>query len=279
MTVEMYALVCVVTSAALKIVQSSCMQQSANRSSVLIWYNILGGLLLLPFVSLNALSAVPGLAWALLFFAAVMWLLCDSFHLESMKYLSAADNEIISTLRVVLIALVGLILFQDQLSSSALLGMVIIVVSMVYNLDLSSLEFNKGTRLALIGAGCATLAISIDKVLLGFISPQIIVVFAFLIPGTILLLRRSQDAYKVLPTLKCVGFPLILAPVIGVIRYYCMVHAYSLGQLSSVTMILQATVFVVFLAELFLFRQSEKIMMKRGISSAGCAMGAVLVCL
>ena len=277
MSVELYALGCVLASAFLKLVHRATMKQGVSRTSVLIFYNVAGGMLLIPAISPPQLLSISSAAWLLLLLASTLWLICDSLNLEALKHLSAADSDIFNTLRIVLLALIGVILFKDSLSASAILGIMIIIGAMLLNVDFSVLEFNKGTALALTATVFAAFAITIDKILLSMIEPALVVFFGFLIPGILLALRRPAEVRHVLPCLRSIGAPLLIAPILGVIRYHCMVHAYSLGQLSSVTMILQATVFLVFLLELVVMKEKSRLH-RRCCSSLGCVVGAVLVC-
>lgn len=274
--IEVYALACVGFSAVLKILQRILMQQNLSHHAVLIFYNIAGGILLLPFIDFGSIASLSYYSLGLLCLASALWLMCDFLHLSALKHIDATQSEVFGTLRIVLTVVVGVIVFRDALSLPAILGILLIVGAMLGSTDLKSIEFNRGASLVVLATVFGTMALSVDKILLETVDSATVVLFAFFIPGAILVLRRPAEAKLIWAGLKQARIIFAILPVLGVIRYYTMVSAYQLGQLTTVTMILQATVFVVFLLEIF-FLQQRKMDLKKGASSFLCAVGAGLV--
>lgn len=272
------ALIAVVTASLKKVIYRSCLKGGSCLWAVAILYNISGGLLLLPFLSLSGIENINALHCWLLFASTLLWVCGYYLDLKSFQHIAAVEAEIYGALRLVLLVLVGIVLFNESLSSMELAGMLIIIAAIGANYCGNGLTLNKGAFFQLLSCLFSVAAIALDKHLVSMLGLDLVVLCTYLGPGLAFALLNRKAIHRVIPTVRSFGTTLLLAPVFGAVSYYCYLWSAEVGSLASSTIIFRLGIVFVFLFEVFFLKERASLI-KRSASCLLCTFGALLVCL
>lgn len=273
-----YALAAVVASALIKVINRTCMHAGSNHWGTLIYYNLLGAgimALVLPMPDFSAIDRHLGLV---LLGNAVLWVAAGLYDLKSYKYLSATDSDVFGSVRLIILTAAGVVLFGEHLSAASIAGIGLILAAMLANSKVASLTWNRGIAYKFISCLLMAAALVIDKYLATEVSPGAIAILGFLLPGSLYVMLRIRSLHEVGSALRVGGAGMAATPLLGGVRYYCILQALALGDLITTTIILQSCVVLVYLFELSTLRK-QACAWQRGICCACCAAGAAIVCI
>ena len=273
-----FALVAVFASAVVKLIFRFSIKSGAGERATLVFYNLLAGFALILVLSPLPFSQVDSSAWWFFIGNGILWVVAGLLELKSYRYLSATDADIYGSLRLVFLTAAGLILFGESLSPIAFIGILLMFLTIFFNVPVGAVRLNRGVLYKLISVLLITFALIVDKYLCSWVPSQVVAVMAFIVPAMIYLLISLPKLSELSLELRSFGFMMILAPLLGAVRYYCFIQAITIGDLVTTTVILQTCVVVVFLMEL-LFLKERQGMVRRGFCSLGCVFSAMLVCL
>ena len=273
-----FAIIAVLASACVKIIYRFSMKSGAGVWSTLVYYNLAGGAVLLLFLPAPDLQQIDSTIFLLLLLNGVIWVAAGLLDLYAFKYLSATDSDIFGSVRIVLLALAGVLLFGEGISTLAFIGIITVLGSMFFSKPTDGIQFGRGAFYRIAATSLVAVALIIDKHLATMINVETIAILGFLIPGALFSLIRCQHLKQMTLEIRNSTWAPLLAPLLGALRYYCIVQAFAVGELLTTTMILQSCVFFVFVLELLFLRNWSGIG-RRGACSACCAIGATMACL
>ena len=211
-----------------------------------------------------------------LFLSGACWVLAASFDLKSHTYLDASVGSILSSIRYVLLTLVGVLLFKEDIAWLGAGGVALILISVAMMIDFSSLTFRKGAFFKILAVVFAGVALITDKYLTGLVDIEVVVFTAFFLPGTFYVLSRPLKVQAMVSEVVQSRGKMILTPIGLAAMYYCYAHAFGEGELTVTIAIAQTTVVVVFIFGVLFLKERDRLFM-RAFSSILCVLGAILV--
>lgn len=245
--------------------------------ATLIIFHIIAVFLITPFVSMSDLTDISWQGGLILFLSCITWVVGDLYSVKAYEYLDAAVCEVYGTLKLVLVATAGILLFSEKITVVTLIGMGLIIASVAYQLDLKKLKWNKGMAFKAVSIIFHSVALITDKFLTNLMAEETIVFYGFLVPAII----YSGAGYKYLGNIKSSivksNYVFLISPFLGVTAYYFLIQALALGDLSVTYMIQETAIIFIFILEVVLLKANEDFV-RKAMSCVFCALGAVLVC-
>ena len=243
----------------------------------LILFHILSVVLLLPVTSRSDLILPGAEVTALLLLSSLFWVVGDLFARKAYRYLDAAVCQLYGSLKLVLITMAGVVLFAERLSTVTVCGILLVLFSIVYQLDLRSLRFNKGAIFSLVAVIGQASALILDKHLTSLASEGCIVFYGFLLPALMYTVAGRGYLKNIPHTLKVSNYRFLLCPLLGCSSYYCLIQALSSGQLSLTYIIQETGVLMVLILEVLILRSRENLLHK-ALACSACTAGAIMAC-
>jgi drug/metabolite transporter (DMT)-like permease len=274
----LFAFVAVIAGALDGIVFRYTMQKGVSALAALTLFHVIAVILLCSFESIPSLSGLGGYEYLFLALSCALWLVGDYYAAEAYEYLDAAICELYASLSLIFVTIAGVFLFRESISPIGMLGIGLMIGSAAYQLNFDALWLNRGTSFALIGMLFISGALVVDKYLTTLINEKILIFYGFLTPMILYFFLCRKRGLKLLPILKKTRYIFLLSPVLGVISYYCLIMAFSSGQLSITYTIQETGLIFVFLFEAVLLKSREHFV-QRALTCLTCASGAVMVCL
>ena len=214
--------------------------------------------------------------YALLGAGGLVWALAILYDVRSHIYLDVAVSAIFGALRYVLLAIAGWWLFDEQVSPAGMVGMGLIVLSVLWNVDLSSAHFRIGSLYRLVAILLVNVGTLNDKFLLQFVSANTVVFAAFFIPALTFVLLRPRKLFAIPAEVRRSRGFLLLAPLIQPLAYYFYALAYAQGKLVVATSMLQLVPVVTLILGVVLLGERAHLS-RRLTGSIVCVLGAWLV--
>ncbi len=218
-----------------------------------------GTLVLLPF----CFSALPPFTTEnLLLFSlqGALWSLAVFLEFKSMVLSDAVSNVLISSIRALLLALVGWFVFGEQWSLLKYLGAFLLTMGVLYAVAPDLRERPKGLFIrgwsVLAGAG----AIVCDKLLIQSVGFSWALLTAYFVPGVFFLLVRPRswreelsgfDRITIRPFLLCIFFFVATGPV--------MLASFGFGELSSTFVIAQSKIVLVLILGVLVLNEGDNL--------------------
>lgn len=235
-----------------------------------------GGLVLLPFVPISSLHLAPSTI-GLLIVAGLAWTISILAEYKSHVSLQVGVGALISSVRAVLLVLVGATLFGEAFSRQDTLGAVLAIAGVLIACPLAPGASLTGIGFRFLSITANTVAIVTEKFLAQTTSIELIIVVGYLLPAVMYLLVRPRDWREqcVLGPPKrrlLIGLYVILYTLIGP----TFVVAFALGNLGETFVISQSRpVLLMILGALVLHERSHLI--RRGIAMAVTLAGLYLL--
>lgn len=245
--------------------------------ATLVLYHILAVFLLLPFTGIPIPHDINISVWVLLFLSCAVWVIGDYFSVKAYEYLDASVCSIYGMMTLVLVTTAGIFIFGESLSVISVVGIIMIIIAVVFQLNFKNLIWNQGSVYKLTAIFFHTLALIIDAYLVSQVSEKVIVFYGFLLPAIIYILFGFKKLSNLPFIFKETQGVFLLAPVLGVAYYYFFILAISQGSLAITYAIQETSVIFILLFEVALFKVSCDFY-RKAVSCGVCALGAILVC-
>ena len=278
MSDEGFALIAVFTSASIKLIYRFSMKSGVDAWSLLIYYNLAAAATLLVFLPIPDISSIESQALYLLLLNGVLWAAAGLLDLRSYQYLSATDSDIYGSVKIVLLTLAGVLFFGEVVSGVAFIGIGAILAAMLLNQPVREWKINRGALYKLSATVVCVRVRIVFKQLTTMLPVETIALLGFFVPGLIFALIRFHQGAELIKAVRSYGRCLALVPLLGALRYFCVIQAFATGELIVTTMSLQGGGVLLFLYE-FLFIKERVGNLTRGACSFGCLFGATLTCL
>lgn len=250
-------------------------QQSDPWPAMMLTY--LGALpVLLVLVGPPKLHAAPLEIYALLVAGGIVWSLAILNDVRSHMYLDVAVSAIFGALRYVLLAVAGWVLFAETVSVAGMAGMGLIVLSVLWNVDLSNAHFRAGSLYRLIAILLVNVGTLNDKFLMHWFPVETVVFAAFFLPAVSFTLIRPAKLLAIPREVRRSRGLLLLAPLIQPFAYFFYAHAFAQGKLVVATSIMQLVPVLTLLLGVGLLRERQDLG-RRSVACILCILGAWLV--
>jgi drug/metabolite transporter (DMT)-like permease len=245
--------------------------------AALIIFHILAVVILLPIIEVPCLFDLEPAIICFLLLSSTLWVVGDYCSANSYKHIDAAVVEVYSTLKLVFVSIAGVVLFSESLNIAAILGIGLIIASVIYQLDLKQMEWNRGASLCFIAVAFHTGALIVDKHLTELTSETTITFYGFLFPALIYITCGWRYFGNIRHCLRIGRGIFLISPVLGVLSYWCLLSALGKGDLSGTYVVQQTSVVFIFVFEVLLLG-AYKDFFRKAVASVVCTAGAILVC-
>jgi drug/metabolite transporter (DMT)-like permease len=276
----LYAVVAVICNALSCIIFKHAMRRKDYTWETLIVFHLLAIAILLVFVEIPTLTQLEPSHLFVLIGACLLWVCGDLHGVKAYKHLDASICEMYGTLKLILVTAVGVWIFKESLSGLALLGMGIVIGAIVIQCRMQvkrAVHSSTGMLYILINILFIATALSLDKYLTTVIAEEVIVFYGFLVPAVAYLLLGYKSLPHSISLIRDTGGMFLLAPVFGVISYFCLIKALATGELATTYTVQQTAVIFLLLFEVLFFNARENLKARAAACSA-CAVGTTMVC-
>lgn len=254
------------------------MKVHANPWAVLILNNIGGALVVALLFGFPNLKDLDQTSIQVLLVSGFFWTLASYTDIKSHEHLEVALSGLYGTLRYVLLVLASVFILGETISFWGAVGCALITFAVLMASDFTSSRFRKGSFYRVTSIFLINTAILIDKSLSKSVDPHIIVMSGMIIPGIIFSCFRPQALKLIIPEIKKSGGYLALAPIFQGLIYFTYVYSFSHGDLITTATIGQTAVIYTYVLGILLLKEKDDLL-KRGIASFLCLVGAALVAL
>ena len=196
--------------------------------------------------------------------------------MRSHIYLDVAVSAIFGALRYVLLAIAGWVLFAETVSMAGMAGMVLIILSVLWNVDLSSAHFRLGSLYRLVAILLVNVGTLNDKFLMHWFPVETVVFAAFFLPAVSFTLIRPAKLLAIPGEIRRSHGLLLMAPLIQPFAYYFYAQAFAQGKLVVATSIMQLVPVLTLLLGVLLLRERQDLG-RRVVACILCIIGAWLV--
>lgn len=272
-----FAIIAVLAGSIVKILNKSLVSNSVSPYAIYFFYTASSTLITLIFTPKGLPYHFSLSTWALLFGAGAVWTIAGVFNLKAYEYISASDGEVFSKLSLVLITLGGVFLYDETLSSGALFGFALIVSTIFLNVTKVQFTWSKGIFYALIATTATGVAVICDKYLSTKVPASQLTLISYALPAVFLFFRDTGVVKTSIKALQLNGWKMLFIPFLGTLRYYCIISAFAIGELTKISIILETAIVLVFVGEFLLLREKQSLA-TRSTCCALCLTGALLVC-
>ena len=278
MSSVVFALLAVLFSAVHSITSRSLMRRKLSPEALLIICTGLGSVALIPFIDFDALL-VPEPLLGLILISCFIWNLADYYSEKAHQHLSATACSILGSLTLVVVTAAGVMLFDETLGWVGICGVAIILLGIF--VQSTNVEFRWsgiGVKLKLLAVVTASAAVVLDKYLTEELAPEVILFYGFFACHVLYLCmfyRHLPSVTKLLRTAPCT---VACNAACWVLSYHFFLLALAVGSLTVTYTILETTVVAIFILEV-LFLQLRDGLLRRGLASGLCCLGAILVCM
>jgi len=180
-----FAVLAVILNAFKKVIYRGSIGSGSSIWGTAIYYNFIGGLILLSLISWDQLGSLQAEHWSLLILNTVVWVIAYLLDLHSYRFISATEGELYGSIQLVIMAAVGISLFGESLTPLELFGAGLILAAIFINYCSAPLSLNRGAAYKLASSVLVVAAILIDRHLTTVIDANLVIAFAFLGPGLV----------------------------------------------------------------------------------------------
>lgn len=255
----------------------SMMKRGACSVSVLFLSSIIASLTMLLVCDWNLIFEVDWDVLIVMGVSCAIWGIADWSNVEAYRYMDASLSEMFSALTLIVVLIGSVLFFQETINSFNWIGVGLIFASLFYRTKVASFKWNKGVIVRLVGVLFGASALIYDKYLTDSLSGEIIVFYGFLFMAVFYFIAGNHKLSNIQDTMKKAGPVIFLSPFLSLISYYCLITAFTYGELAVTYTIEQSCVVIVFFLEVVILRARENLV-RRGVACFCCMIGALLVC-
>ena len=210
-------------------------------------FNLLGALCYLPLFVLGFQNPQDPSSWLFLIIASIFWSVVVWIGFKARKFTEASIWTPLSQTRVLFVLIISTLFLAEGITVTKILGVLLVFVgTTILTIEKGKL-FGKikeiGIQLTLLFSLLVSIAIVLDKFVLGFFTPATYGFFPYLIPGVVLAFSTKNSRFfsKIFKTKWKL---LLLVVFIDVAVYFLTLSAISLTDVSSVVTVLQLSIIV-----------------------------------
>lgn len=257
-------------------IQRAVMRKRGDAYAVMIFNDFLACLFLALIFGLPDFFSFSFYTFLLLALGGFFWGIAGWANLKSSECLDLNASSIIGKFKFIVLTLCGIIIFNESLSFSDLIGIFLIVVASLSSCDFSSGIVKRGSILKVLAVLANTAAIANEKVLSSHVDVADIsfmgfffsfLMFLILYPAKIKGLKNEVVKSKGL---------LFMVPALKIISSMALITALKSGTLSGVIAICQLDLLIVFVFGIIFLRENNNLW-KKGFASGLCVCGGFIV--
>ncbi|MFM1848852.1 MAG: hypothetical protein RL417_2326, partial [Pseudomonadota bacterium] len=273
-------LICAVCGGFLAIVNRALMRRGADVWAVSGVALVVGGLVILPFVDLEAIfvARFDVVSIAALIGANVAWAAMTVYDARAYAGLSASVNALLNALRLVLLVLAGRFLFGESIPPLGIIGSILIVIGILAGASLSELSQLRAARDRALAVLWGGVAITLDKYLTGVLPVDFVLLAGFFLPALFLLIVKGDIGRRIAREMRSAAFLLVLGGVLTGAMGWTLMYGFARGELWSTLALRHMDIVFTFIFALILLKERER-GWQRGCAAVLCSVGAVCVTL
>ncbi|MCB9358504.1 DMT family transporter [Candidatus Woesearchaeota archaeon] len=246
-----------------------------------ISYSFLGEffsmILLIPMLVIFFELPSEPIAWVIALLSGILWSITLIASNYAFKNLSSSLKIIIHQSRLIIIVIAGYFIFNDSIGWNQLIAIGLIITGIIIIANPKNIEWSwKGFALTVLGAFCSALALSSEKFVLNYFTPESYIGISFMLPALILspfALQRQNEIKRIIKN----RFRTILAACLsGVLATYFIYRAYNSENISVVIPIIESSILVTVVGGIILLKERQDILRKI-IGAVIVLAGAILV--
>lgn len=253
------------------------MKEDACPWSILLYYHLVAVALLIPFVDFAVITQISQEEFYLLSLSGLMWLIGDLLQTKACKYLDASACSVYGSLTLITVAIAGVFVFSESLENTTILGMALIIFATYWQYRSKKQGFSVGVVLELVSVIFKTGGLIIDKHLTTVVAEEVVIFYGFLLPISIFIVLGYRKIPNMVSSIKKSRYLFLIAPVLGLISYSCLIKAMARGDLAVTYTIQHTSIIFIFLLEA-IFLEVRENFRNRAFAATTCAVGAVMVC-
>ncbi|MDH3974636.1 MAG: hypothetical protein OEV42_10205 [Deltaproteobacteria bacterium] len=264
---------CAVTSGT---IQRAIMRDRGDVYALIIFNDFFACLFLAAIFGLPEFSSFS--LYTILFFAigGFFWGIAGWANLKSSECLDLNTSAIIGKFKFIVLTLCGIIIFNESLSSSDFIGILLIIIASLSSCDLNCRLVKKGSILKILAVLANTAAIANEKMLSSQAEVSDISFMGFFFSGLMFFALYPQKASGVpKEVVKSKGM-LILVPILKIVSSLALITALKLGTLGGVIAICQLDLLIVFIFGIIFLKENTNLR-RKGIASGLCLCGGLIV--
>lgn len=260
------------------IISKILMQKRKSPWSICIYDSLIGGLLLTFVVPIQEIELPPINGAAVLLCASLTWATYLITDLKALHVIDIGISGILNTLGLILVTLSGIIFFAESLSTSDLLGIILILSGIFVGVRIRTGGDRKGVTLRIIALFLSTIAIVLDKVAISMSSAYLVLLSGYIVPGIACLIFSPITVSQILSEVKSDVRLYLISPIIYAAIGYGFILGIANGNLWETVAIGQARPLLIMLLATIILKERQDI----GIRTVGAVisfLGALLISL
>ena len=260
-----------------KILLRFSMSEKSCPWAVMMISALMGSIFVLSFFDFPYFGDLNSFAVMLLVFNGMLWVAPWILELKAYEHLDASVAEVYGALRLILLIVAGVFLFDEGMSLMQFSGVIIIFGTVIISADKGSFSSNPGVRYSIASTLLMSTGMIIDKYLTQFLPAELLLLSGYCIPALIVSVIGFRRIRSIPAAVVSSRYLLLIVPALGVARYYAFVQAFAVGDVTTTTIIVRAGVVMVFVLEVALLQMREDLW-RKGASCLACLIGTILVC-
>lgn len=237
--------------------------KSTNDSWILSFYfSLIGSIVLLPlFIFEFDISFAP-FTWTLVLLIGIILVANNLFSMSCYKYLGATSVSVLSKLKLPLVLVFSVIFFNESFTMYKVLGLILVLVSSLIVVDFSKWKTTKkGVMYVLLAILTTSLFSVIAKRLTDDFGVYSLTFFVFLVPA-FLNVFVMPDFFNRVKKYKSNIKLILLIGFLGAISNIALIKSYSIGNLSNIQFILEASIVITITGEYLFLEERERPLLK-----------------
>lgn len=273
----LFAMIAICASAPLRIILQRCVATGGHQTTLLAYYFIGPGLLVLPLIDASGLLRISAEIWGLLLLNAVVWVLGGVLEMKAYERLNASSGEIFGTVAFIITVISGVLLFGEPLSTLQLWGFAVIMLGIGVESWRREIGSRRAALFRMLAAVFTGSGVVMNKWLVEQGVPSSVVVFTgFMVPGAIYLGLARKEVTSLGGMFRAAPLAMASIPILAAVAYIAAVAAFQHGALSISEAIFQSVLALIVIIEALIL--GIRTDLRRRVTAAGlCTAGALLV--
>ena len=256
-------------------IQRAIMRKDGDIYPIMLFNDISACLLIgiifgLPDFSSFSFYTLLFLAMGGLFWGAAAWA-----NLKSSQCLDLNTAAIIGKAKFIVLILCGIIIFNENLSISDFLGILLIIIASLSSCDLTSNVIQKGSILKLLSVFAHTAAIANEKMLASQVEAADISFMGFFFSALLFFTLNPKKAFHIPKEVTKSRGLIIFVPFLKITSSLALITALKAGTLSGVIAICQLDLLIVFVFGIIFLKENNNLP-RKAFASVLCVFGGLI---
>jgi len=257
-------------------IQRAIMRNGGDVYPVVLFTDFFACFLIGVIFGLPDFSSFSGYTIFFLALGGLFWGISGWANLKSCECLDLNTSAIIGKFRFIILTLCGIILFNENLTSSDFIGILLIVIASLSGCNLNCNVVKKGTMLKILAVLANTAAIANEKILSSQADVASISFMGFFFSGLIFLSLYPRKVSGVRKEIIRSRGLLILIPIVKIVSSLALITALKSGTLSGIVAICQLDLLMFFIFGIIFLKENTNLL-KKGVASTLCVCGGFIV--